>query len=222
MLSPGSVPRTYARLAPMYDLLVPHVASRARQLALSWIDVRDGERVLDVGVGTGLAFRALIRHNPSGWTLGVDRSPAMLRRARQRASTVRSSSFALRVDDARRLRVPAASFDAAYSGYVLDQLPERLLRTVLRELRRVLRPGGRLVLQHMTTPAGPLERAWTWPERIVPGLLGGSRPLAVTPFVRDAGFVGLRRRTVVQHVFPTEVVYAEVPGFAPTGEKEPS
>jgi ubiquinone/menaquinone biosynthesis C-methylase UbiE len=210
-LSPRSVPDTYACVAPVYDVLVPSIASRARQLALDWLDVHDGEQVLEVGVGTGLAFGTLVQRNPTGCTLGIDRSPAMLRRAHRRMDGAAPSSFVLRLGDARRLRCPTDAFDAIYSGYMLDQLPHRLLCMGIREMRRVLRPGGRLVLQHMTHPEAPREQAWTLPERLLPGLLGGSRPLRASSVLREAGFLGVRRRKVVQRAFPTEVLWAAVP-----------
>ena len=77
------IPLLYTVIAPVHDVLAKRVATRARHIALSWLVVQDGECVLELAPGTGLAFHRLVQANPSGQTLGLDRSSAMLRRARR-------------------------------------------------------------------------------------------------------------------------------------------
>ncbi|MFN7952141.1 MAG: class I SAM-dependent methyltransferase [bacterium] len=79
---PEEIPKIYTRLAPMYDFWARLTESRARELAVA--HVRDGEHVLEVAVGTGLAFETLVHANPHGRTEGVDLTPAMLERARRK------------------------------------------------------------------------------------------------------------------------------------------
>jgi len=209
-----ALPSLYARLAPIYDLGVPALSSRARALALDWLDVADGERVVNVAVGTGLAIQSLVKQNPSGRTLGIDRSAAMLHRAHGRLADAPPEAYALRLGDARRLRLPPSTVDALLCGYLLDVLPRRVRHLVLAECRRVLRPGGRLVAYHLTRPTSPAGRAWSALVHACPPALGGARPVAATPALRNAGFVSLRRTTVTQRGLPTEVLSAETPACA--------
>src|SRR6056297_1035585 len=85
---PAILRRVYTALAPVYDGLVPHVSGRALALGRRWLDVRDGERILDVGTGPGRTLRALAAANPTGWTEGIDRTPAMVRRARRQLASL--------------------------------------------------------------------------------------------------------------------------------------
>ncbi len=206
--------RTYTWIAPTHDLMAWLTSTRARRLGLRWAGVRDGEHVLEVAVGTGLTFRRLLKANPSGRTVGIDRTPAMLRRARRRAQRVAHTCAApcryrLRLGDARALHFPDASFDCLVNSYMLDLLPEETFLPVLRAFRRVLRPGGRLVLMNMTHGRRRRERTWALLYRLWPPLLGGCRPVQAAPYLKAAGFRHVRRARVSQMAFPSEVVYGE-------------
>jgi SAM-dependent methyltransferase len=105
-------------------------------------------RALDFGCGIGRLTRALARHFDEAW--GVDISPSMIRQARE-WSRGEACRFVLNeTDDLRQL--PGAHFDLVYSNIVLQHVPPRHARRYLRELVRVLSPGGLLVFQ---LPAGP-------------------------------------------------------------------
>ncbi len=210
-LSKSAVARTYAWIAPVHDPLARLVEARARRLGLAWLDVRDGEAVLEVGVGTGLSFERLLRRNPGGWTEGVDLAPAMLRRARRRARRASTGNYALHLGDAYALDAPDAAFDAVLNSYMFDLLPADDFVPVLREFRRVLRPGGRLVQVNMTKPRRWYQRGWEWIYRLWPPLLGGCRGVEMAPSFEEAGFVNVRRRFVSQRTFPSEVVYGVKP-----------
>lgn len=202
------VPWLYAIIAPVHDGLARRVAADARDVALRWLAVADGTCVVELAPGTGLAFQRIVNANPSGFTLGLDRSAAMLKRARCRMAR-RSAGWRLRVGDARRVPVPSATVDAVYAGYLFDQWRPPIRRDVLREVCRILRPGGRLVLQHMTLPQSAAARGWACVARTAPLLLGRCQPIALVPDLRATGFTRLRRRYIEQNGFPSEVVYAE-------------
>src|SRR5437868_4592101 len=76
-----AIPSVYARVAWIYDVWAALTETRARRACLVRAAVRDGETVLEVAVGTGLAFRELVCANPSGRTEGIDLTEAMLARA---------------------------------------------------------------------------------------------------------------------------------------------
>ena len=214
-LSRADVRPTYTWIAPTHDLLAVVVEAEARRLGLRWAAVRDGERVLEVAVGTGLSLQHLLCQNPSGWTEGIDLTPAMLRRALRRAEHQRARGgtdrYCLRLGDAYALDVPSGSFDLVMNSYMFDLLPEADFEPVLREFKRVLRPGGRLVLVNMTRGEAWYHQLWEEVYRLWPPLLGGCRGVMTAPYLERAGFTDVRRRFVSQWTFPSEVVYGEKP-----------
>jgi len=190
--------RVYRGLAPIYDRLVPLVSSRAREKGRMWLRVREGEQVLDVGTGTGLALRALVAANPSGWTEGLDASAAMLAHARRRLQNSPHRRYGLRIGNATDLPYPTGTFDAVFSSYAVDVLPETALPTALAEIRRVLRPEGRLVLVYLAPPQSLAEHLWAAIAQHCPLLLGGDRPVDLPALLPDHGFALHAQTTCTQ------------------------
>jgi ubiquinone/menaquinone biosynthesis C-methylase UbiE len=177
----------YTAVAPVYATLVPLVASRARALGAQWLNVQDGESVLDVGTGPGGPTRHLAAATPSGWTEGVDRTPAMVRRARRRLASLPHRRYGLRRAEATALPYPDDAFDALFSSYVLDVLSPSDRSVALSEMRRVLRSAGRLVLVYMAPPQHTADRLWAALGRHCPPLLGGDRPIDLPALLPEHG-----------------------------------
>jgi ubiquinone/menaquinone biosynthesis C-methylase UbiE len=146
LLKQDQVADVYRRIAPVYDLWARLTESKARDLCIEAAAIRDGESLLEVAVGTGLAFEKLIRANPSGRNEGIDLTAAMLARAEKRADRSGIRNYCLRIGNALKLDYPDNEFDVLVNNYMFDLLPESDFEPVLAEFRRVLRPGGRLVL----------------------------------------------------------------------------
>lgn len=198
----------YSWLAPVYDTLIPCVSSTARAVGVRWVGVSDGDRVLDVGTGTGLALPSLCRSNPTGWTDAVDVTPAMLARARQRLSEIPHDRYRLQRGIATALPYLDNTFDAVYSSYLVDVLPADTRSSALDEMHRVLRPDGRLVLVYLTKPEKLYHQFWTSIAHIAPVLLGGARPVNIRPALSRSNFEVRDRTTRSQAALRSAVVYS--------------
>jgi phosphatidylethanolamine/phosphatidyl-N-methylethanolamine N-methyltransferase len=140
----------YRRWAPFYDQSFGKFAEAAAQQAVARVNTFSG-KLLDVGVGTGLA----LPHYHDGLSVtGIDLSPHMLRRARERLQKAgRRNVEALVEMDATALDFADATFDVAVAMFVLTVAPEPA--RVMHELARVTRPGGRVVIcNHFSSRTG--------------------------------------------------------------------
>ena len=165
------VQRMFDRIAPVYDamnrVMTAGLDQRWRRATVR-ATVREGDRVLDACCGTGdLAIAA--RKAEAGEVVGADFSERMLERARRKAPDLEWVQA-----DVLELPFEEASFDSAVVGFGVRNVED--LEAAIRELRRVLRPGGRLGILEITTPRGPLKLFYRlWFDRIVP-LLGRLLP----------------------------------------------
>jgi SAM-dependent methyltransferase len=129
-------------LTAVTGLLTGHEALAGRLIRPDGFDIRGCRHILDAGCGNGRYSRFLLKHaDLDARITAFDLSPKMLHRARRRLSSDRVT-FA--IADLTRLPYADGRFDAAVCGWVLEHLPDP--RLGLRELARVLRPGGRLLL----------------------------------------------------------------------------
>ena len=165
---------------------------------LAALDVRPGERVLDVGSGPGLLAEALAATvGADGRVCGIDTSEPMLEMARRRCEAHPQARFEWA--DAGKLPYPDASFDAAVSTQVYEYVVD--MPTALAELFRVLRPGGRVAIVdtdydslviHTEDPERMGRVLSAWDEHFVHRGL----PRVLTPLLRDAGFAVGRRSAI--------------------------
>ncbi|MCX7021105.1 MAG: class I SAM-dependent methyltransferase [bacterium] len=182
--------RTYDRLAPVYDLLAGAGEARLRETGLRLLAVREGERVLEIGCGTG---RALVKlagaAGGTGRVVGVDLSPAMLEKTRRRlAQSERGTRVELRPGDAMEVRLERGFFDAVFLTFTLDLFDTPDIPTLLSRCRDALRPGGRICIAAMDDDGkGPLLRLYGLAHRRFPRAVD-CRPIPVRRFIIEAGF----------------------------------
>jgi ubiquinone/menaquinone biosynthesis C-methylase UbiE len=144
----------YERIALFYDLLdLPFERRRYRALRPLLFQGLTG-RLLDAGVGTGRNF-PFYPSNAS--VVGIDLSPAMLSRAERRLREA-TAPVELRRMDVTALDFPDATFDAAVATFLFCVLPDELQVAALRELGRVVKPGGRIMLLEYVRPRGTIRR----------------------------------------------------------------
>ena len=149
-----SVQKAYRRWAPVYDHTFGVVAAEGRKRAVEFINNRQG-RVLEVGVGTGLS---LPRYNPQLEVVGIDLSPEMLEKARERVAEEGLNNITgLYEMDASDLEFPDSSFQTVVAMYVMTVVPDP--EAVMSELARVCAPGGEVILvNHFSQDHG--VRGW--------------------------------------------------------------
>lgn len=152
-LSNDSVAKAYAqwaRFAPIYDLVFGPALSQGRKDSIAAAE-RVGGRILDVGVGTGIALKD---YSGKHRVVGVDYSEPMLRKAQQRVREHKLKHVeALAVMDGTRLGFPDGSFDAVLAQYVITTVPDP--EGTLDEFARVTRPGGEIILvNHLGAESG--------------------------------------------------------------------
>ncbi len=201
----------YTKIAPLYDSWAWLTERNARNRCLELAAIQDGEDVLEVAVGTGLAFVEILKANPSGHNEGVDLTAAMLTRAEKRAADTGLESYRLRVGDAYDLDFASDSFDVLVNNYMFDLLPEQDFPIVLQEFKRVLRPGGRLAMVNMTQGLRWYHNVWDRLYRVAPALIGGCRSVSLMPAVKQCGFRDTTREYFSQFAFPSEVVFGVAP-----------
>lgn len=188
MTAPDGVPpQAWDEFSRHYDRQL-WLERAAVATALALLRPQPDERVLDVATGTGEALRQLAacRDRPRQ-AIGIDQSAAMLSHV-----PALPGGWATQQADARALPFAASCFDVAISSYLLHLLMPTDVPIVLAELRRVLRPGGRLVTVTPAIPprgpARPLARALDRLAACRPHRYGGLRALDVRPALIDAGF----------------------------------
>lgn len=144
----------YQRIAPFYDLLdLPFEYGRYRRIRPLLFQGLSG-RILDAGVGTG---RNLPFYPRGATIVGIDLSPAMLARAARRRAGA-GVPLELRQMDVTQLDLPPHSFDAAVATFLFCVLADERQVPALRELRRVVRPGGLIRVLEYVRPHGRVRR----------------------------------------------------------------
>lgn len=181
--------RVYRLFAPFYDLVtLPARALRREVVRLS--ELPPASRILDVATGTGA--QALAFAQAAKEVVGVDLSRAMLRVARRKN---RFQNVSFQEADGARLPFEEGSFDAACVSFALHEMPESIRTGVLREMARVTRPGGLIVLVDYALPRGRLA---SWVVFRVVQLFEGDHYASLVrsdlaAFLRGAGIEPLAR-----------------------------
>ena len=223
-LAAPEVRSMFDRIAPVYDLMncvmTAGLDQRWRRETVKAV-VRPGDRVLDACCGTGdLAVAAL--KAGAGEVVGLDFSPRMLERARAKHQSVTWIE-----GDVLALPFPDADFDAATVGFGVRNVAD--LPAALAELRRVLRPQGRVGILEITTPTGVLAPFYRlWFDHVVPllgrALKGGAaytylpasvrrfpRPEELSELMRAGGFEDVRYRTFAGGIVALHTARASSP-----------
>ena len=173
-----------------------------RQRTADLARIQPGEKILDVGCGTGtLAMEVALRVGATGRVFGIDPGEQQIARARSKAAR-RSLSIEFQVGVIEHLDFPDQTFDVVLSTIMMHHLSDTLKRQGLAGIARVLKPGGRLVIADFKRPE---ER----PAQPVHFGAGGSRIQDLETLIKDAGFLRVEIEEMRRPRFP-----AHSAGFA--------
>ena len=155
MQSQDSVIKIYDRWGKIYDIIFKHIFSEGRDVGSRMLEVKPGENLLEVGIGTGLSLPLYPRHCR---IMGIDISPKMLEKASEKVTEHRLTNIQLELMDAQNMSFPDNSFDCVTACYVVSAAPDPL--KVVSEIRRVCKPGGRIVFINHFKSHNPILAAF--------------------------------------------------------------
>jgi demethylmenaquinone methyltransferase/2-methoxy-6-polyprenyl-1,4-benzoquinol methylase len=200
---------TYDRLSKWYDLLAWSSERKFTEVGLQKLNVKEGEKVLEIGFGTGHGLLALARRvGTMGKVYGVDLSEGMLHVASNRMIKYRMSNrVELQCAEATHLPFSDHFFDAVFMSFVLELFdpPEMLL--VMRECRRVLSGAGRIGIVALSKKEWLSVRLYEWFHARFPAYVD-CRPIFARQTVDEAGFRVADIREMVMWGLPLEVIIA--------------
>jgi ubiquinone/menaquinone biosynthesis C-methylase UbiE len=205
--------RAYDLWSHIYGKVAAPLEHGPRILALELANIQPHEKVLEIATGPGqILLEILKRVDRTNFVYGVDLSWKMIEKSWRRVHGAGYHNLGLAEADTRQLPFADQAFDVVYSSYMLDILSVQDILTALKEFRRVLKGGGRVILVNLSkqSPQGHtgVEYLYKWlPAPWVPYILGGCRPVLLADLVRDAGFSGVQRK-FISGLMSSEIVAA--------------
>lgn len=204
----------YDRISSYYDLIADAGEHKAREAGEQILNPRPSEHILEIGFGTGNSIVSLAKHvQPSGTISGIDISEGMLNVASKKAAqNDLADRIELKVGDARELPFEADSFDAVFTSFTLELFPLTDIAMVLKEIERVLKPGGRLVIVSMSAVkegdhASLLEKTYIWMHRHFPHLVD-CQPIDVEKHLAETELKSVQFQEVKIWTMPVAIVSA--------------
>jgi phosphatidylethanolamine/phosphatidyl-N-methylethanolamine N-methyltransferase len=149
----------YEKLASVYDWIFGPTLHPGRLQAMQRMAIAPGDRILEVGVGTGINLSLYPRDCA---VTGIDLSDSMLEKAHERVAERTMRNVRLLQMDATSLSFPDDSFDIVYAPYLISVVPDPVAVAV--EMRRVCRPGGRIIILNHFRSSNPVM---SWGERML-------------------------------------------------------
>jgi ubiquinone/menaquinone biosynthesis C-methylase UbiE len=205
---------SYDRLSRFYDLISGHSEKKFIEAGLLLLDAQRGEKVLEVGFGTGDALVSLARTvGRDGRVSGIDISSGMLAVARGKLEKAGlAGRVELETGDAASLAYEGESFDAVLMNFSLDLIDTAEIPVVLEECLRVLVGGGRICVVSMSNLGthGAMMRLYLWGHKHMPKLVD-CRPIYTMKSLENAGFEVADESLMSMWGLPVEIVLAKKP-----------
>ena len=186
------IKKSYGVMSRFYAVAEGIIEKGLRQKGLQLLSVTPGEVILEIGFGTGYSLKEIANSvGENGKAYGIDITPQMLEITRKR---LRKAGLTNRVElyegDAKRMPYQDSKFDAVYMASTLELFDTPDIPTVLKEVKRVLKPSGRLGVVSLTKEGGEsslLLRFYEWLHQKIPKCVN-CRPIYVEKSVEDVGY----------------------------------
>lgn len=203
---------SYDKMSKWYDILACPFERKYSDIGLQKLNAKEGEKVLEIGFGTGHCILALAQSvGDSGKVYGIDISEGMCKIARSKVKKAGlSERVELKCGDAAKLPFEANFFDAIFMSFTLELFDTPEIPIVLQECQRVLRKGGRVCVVAMSKKgkAGLMMRIYEWAHKKFPNYID-CRPIFVQKSLGRAGFQILDVTDVSLCGLPGEIVLAK-------------
>lgn len=208
--------KSYDRLSASYDYFAGVFEQKYRDMALQQLNLKRGECALEIGFGTGHCLQQMAQAvGEEGKVYGIDISSGMLKATKRRLEKARLlDRVELTCDDAIEMPFPDNKFDAAFSSFTLELFDSPEIPKVLGEVKRVLKPGGRVGIVSMSKEDGasPLLKLYEWFREKLPQYVD-CRPIYLQESVKEAGFEIQYEARVSLLGLPGEIVIGVLPNF---------
>ncbi|MCL7411184.1 MAG: methyltransferase domain-containing protein [Methanosarcinaceae archaeon] len=200
---------SYDKMSRWYDILIGRGEKRSRESGLAVLDAREGEKVLEIGFGTGHVILALARSvGDSGEVHGLDISEGMLNIT---ASRIEEEGLSHRVNlqcgDAANLPYTHGFFDAIFMSFTLELFDTPDIPIVLQECRRVLKDNGRIGVVSMSREGktGTMMKLYELGHEKLPNYID-CRPIYAKNMLEDAGFTIANTEIMTYMGLPVEII----------------
>jgi phosphatidylethanolamine/phosphatidyl-N-methylethanolamine N-methyltransferase len=198
----GEIKKIYGRYSRIYDFIFKRWFYPRQQHVIRSLQIRPGQRILDVGVGTGFS---LSLYPPHAQVMGVDLSRQMLQEARKRIDQDNLQHANLLEMDAGRLAFPDNTFDFVIAAFVLSVVPDPI--RVIGEMKRVSKPAGQIVIiNHFQSQNRLMARFEEWLSPLCTKI-GWHSDLALDYLVQHAN-LQINRKYSLNKLDLWKVVYA--------------
>jgi len=201
--------RFYDRISKIYDCLTRVFERKYSEMALERLCLEEGETVLEIGFGAGHCLERMATSvGKTGKAYGIDISSGMLQVTKRRLDKAGlMDRVELYCGDAGSLPYGDKTFDAVFMSYALELFDTPEIPRLLQEVRRVLKPGGRLAVVSLSKEDGEstMLRLYEWAHKKWPKYLD-CRPIYVEQCLRDAGYDIRKKQKVESFGLPSEIV----------------
>jgi ubiquinone/menaquinone biosynthesis C-methylase UbiE len=201
----------YSSISRFYDLMSGGTEARFREEAIRRLEIRPGEKILEIGIGTGRGLRkAEESAGPAGRAVGVDISDGMLAMARKYLKNAGlMERTVLMGADGAALPIRAGVFDAAFLSFTLELFDAAEIPTVLGECRRVLKADGRLAVVCMALAPNPnwMSRLYAVMHSAFPVWVD-CRPIDARADMEAAGFTVVHASCESMFSLPVDIILA--------------
>lgn len=203
--------RSYDRISRYYDYLTGAFEQKYAKMALERLSVSEGETVLEIGFGTGHCVKRIAESvGPKGKAYGIDISTGMMEISKERIEKAGlEDRVKLFCGDAANLPFDDSVFDAVFMSFTLELFDIPEIPKVLEEIKRVLKPGGRLGVASMSKENGEsiFLRLYEWIHTKWPKYVD-CRPIHVKQSLIDAGYQIKSKEKIKIFRLPGEIVVA--------------